>query len=97
MKTEIVERTDNTFKPVTVELTFETQRELDVFASLCNSTYITDAVISLYGAMPDYEILRENGACASLPTEILNAILATSCVQARLKDIEKESRESRRK
>jgi len=89
MKTRIAkDNTKEPFKPVTVEITFETQRELDLFASLCNSTYITDAIERMSGAMPDYDVLLGEGAYINFPSDILQEILDTPAMKAAIEDRE---------
>jgi len=54
MKTTIAEKQ---FTPVSLTITFESQKELDDFGCLCNSTCIIDNV-----TMPHYSQLESLGA-----------------------------------
>jgi hypothetical protein len=57
MKTQIT-KAPEVFKPVSIEITFETQRELDAFGSLMNHARIGKAVENL-GRMEQWTILEK--------------------------------------
>ena len=50
------------FTPVTIEITFESQRELDVFGSLCNAGPVITAIKNEGGSMPTYHFMQHIGA-----------------------------------
>lgn len=50
------------FTPITIEITFESQRELDVFGSLCNISQVITAVQDEGGSLPTYHFMRNIGA-----------------------------------
>lgn len=50
------------FQPVSIKLTFNTQKELDVFGSMCNCAPLRTAICALGGVLPDYEVLKDAGA-----------------------------------
>lgn len=60
MKTKITH--GKTFHPVSITITFETQKELDVFGTMCNCAPIHDTVANLGGKLPDYDTLSKVGS-----------------------------------
>jgi hypothetical protein len=50
------------FTPITIEITFESQRELDVFGSLCNTDMVVYAVQDEGGSIPTYNFMQNIGA-----------------------------------
>ena len=60
-------KTTNT--PVSIIITFESQKELDDFGTLCNCTFIGDVL-----KMPDCETLRELGADINNTSALKNKI-----------------------
>lgn len=50
------------FLPVSIEITFETQDELDAFGSLCNTSFVVDAMSKVKGKLPSYETMEDFGA-----------------------------------
>ena len=68
MKT-IAEVPKKEFTPVSLTITFESQKELDDFGSLCNLTCITDNLV-----MPSYFELEKLGANINNTYELLRKI-----------------------
>lgn len=62
------------FKPVSVTLVFETQKELDAFGSLCNCVPILSAISSLNGRLPDANALTKIGANIHNTDEIVEGL-----------------------
>lgn len=60
MKHQINKKLD--FVPVSLTLTFESQRELDVFGSLLNCSPFWDVMNDMGLTMPDYTVGEELGA-----------------------------------
>lgn len=79
MKTTIPERP---FQPVTISITFETQKELDDFGSLCNSAAITDTM-----SLPHHSQLRALGANINGVNDLIDRIMSSSCMKYRYKKI----------
>ncbi len=50
------------FRPCSITITFETQKELDTFGALCNNGPLLDALYKTGGNLPDYETMKELGA-----------------------------------
>jgi hypothetical protein len=61
MKTECI-KNDNKFKPVSVVLTFESQKELDVIGVLFNTAPVCEAINAMGGSVPDTNVFEESGA-----------------------------------
>jgi len=65
MKT--INKNKTTFTPKTLELVFETQKELDAFAKIFNFSPICDLMREhLGGTVPQYNVLQSMGANASV-------------------------------
>jgi hypothetical protein len=56
MKAKITTEPKPAFKPVTIEITFETKKQLDAFGTMCNYSPVCDAIESLCG--DDFNSLR---------------------------------------
>lgn len=77
-------QTKPTFSPVSIIMTFETPKELDVFSCLCNLCPLTEVVTKHGGALPNTEGLRKLGADLSQTIAILDDIIKTPAVQFRI-------------
>jgi len=76
---------DKSFSPVRLEITFETQAELDFFTSLCNLAPMVDTAHDFGASLPRCDDLIKVGGDSNKISKILEAFLNTSCVQSRLK------------
>lgn len=62
MKTEIVENKKNDWKPVTIQITFETKQELAAYMMLMNrSSSVSNIISEQLELTPEYEKYFENG------------------------------------
>ena len=74
MKTIIQKLEKPEFKPVTISLVFETQKELDAFGVLCNTALISDTIQKIGGKLPEYYEMEEAGANVDDTDELHNLI-----------------------
>ncbi len=74
MKTTISSAT--IFKPVSIELTFQSQEELDVFGSIIDSWVIKSVVEEMGGEWPDWQVFRKAGASMALTRKLQKALKA---------------------
>ena len=47
------------FKPITLEIVFESQNEVDAFYALINCSPVVDTIEKMGGAMPSYKVLKD--------------------------------------
>ena len=79
MKTTIAK--NKSFQSVSLTLTFETQRELDVYASFFNCAPISETMEALGVPYVDYRLLGNAGGKDNNTLEILNALMGTDYMQ----------------
>ena len=72
MKTKIKDGKE--FQPVTIELTFETQFELDAIGTLFNVNPIIEAVKRMKGKVPDTDVFENAGADIHQCDEFISAL-----------------------
>jgi len=63
MKAQQIKDNDTTFKPVKIEIIFETQRELDAFGTLFNHCAFYDVYYQVFGSYLPllHEVVRNAG------------------------------------
>ena len=82
MKTKrIIPIPENNFTPVKIELTFESQRELDVMTSLFNTAPITKSIKDIGGSVPEYHIFHQSGGNSNCILELLDAIMSSDFIK----------------
>jgi len=64
MKAQQVKDTVTPFKPVKIELIFESQRELDAYGTMFNHCAFHDVVYQVFGFYPPamHDVMRDAGA-----------------------------------
>lgn len=68
---------DKGFKPVTMTMTFETQEELDAFATLCNTAPIGDAAEIMGVKLPKSDLFRAVGGNPHQVHKFLETLMGT--------------------
>jgi len=76
MRTEF-NKPDAKFQPVTMTLTFESQKELDAFSGMFNCAPILDALESMGGSFPSYKSFKEVGGDTSRADTFLSSLMNT--------------------
>jgi len=72
MKTTL--KTETGFQPITIELTFETQAELDIIGTMFNVHSIASTIEEMGGSVPDARIFEEAGGSIDETVEFSNAL-----------------------
>ncbi len=80
MKTELASKSDNKFKPITISITFETQKELDAFGALTNASPILDALHEINGKLPEFQFMQSIGADIDMADEFVKKLMETPYV-----------------
>jgi len=70
---ESFKQTENTFTPVTLSLTFESQAELDAFGQLSNYASFRSVLRKCNCPFPSYDILSSMGARINYINDVVSA------------------------